>query len=77
MYRTKTSCTGMFCLVLWYIDRTTKAAAARIPIHGSASSTYISCRLYVRARLPSTLCILSMIAFACGFPEESGLVLIP
>ena len=65
-----------FSLVLWYVDCTTNATAARIPIHRSESSTYIYCRLYVHTRLPSNWCILYIIAFACGFPEKSGLVLI-
>ena len=73
MSRPKTSWTGLFSLVLWYVYCTAKAAAANIPIHGSASSTYISCRLYVRCNW----CILSMTAFDCGLPEEAGLVLIP
>ena len=64
-------------LVLWYTDCTVKAAAARIPIHSSASSIYVSCVLYERTRLPSTQCILSMIEFDYGLPGESGLLLIP
>ena len=68
---------GIFCLVQWYILCTAKAAADMMPIHGSASSTYVSCRLYVRTILPSTCCIIYMVALACGFPGESGFVLIP
>ena len=64
-------------LVQWYLDFTVKAAVTNIPIQGSASSTYVSCRLKVRIRFPNTWWILSIIAFACGFPEEAGLVLIP
>ena len=77
IYQPKTSCPRIFPLVVWYVERTAKAAAARIPIHGSSSSTYVSCRCYVRTILPSTLCILSTIAFAYGFPGDAGLVLIP
>ena len=51
--------------------------AARIPIHGSTSYKFVSCRLYVLTRLPNTYCVLSMIASACGLPGEAGLVLIP
>ena len=43
-----------FCLILWYVDFTLKAAVARINIYGSSSSRYISCKLYVCKRLPST-----------------------
>ena len=67
---------GIFCLVRWYILRTAKNSATKIYIHGSVSSTYVSCRAYVRTRLISTWCIISMVAFACGFPGESGFVLI-
>ena len=62
-------------LIQWYVERTTKAAAASIPIHGSVLSTYVLCRLYVNTRFPNTWCIISMVAFACGSPEEYGLVL--
>ena len=65
-----------FCLVPWYVPRTVKAASARIPIYGSASSTYVPCRLYVRTILPSTWCILYMVAFTYEFPGEAVLVLI-
>ena len=41
----KTNWLGLFCLVRWYLLLTTKDAAARIPIHGSASCTYFPCRL--------------------------------
>ena len=41
MYLPKTSWPGIFSFVLWYVDRTSKDSAARIPIHGSASSTYV------------------------------------
>ena len=77
MSRPKISWPGLFSLVLWYVDCTAKAAASRIPINGSASSTYASCRLNVRTRFLSTLFILYIIAFACGFLEGSGLVLKP
>ena len=63
-------------LVMCYVNHTTKVAAARITIHGSASSTYISCRLYMRTRFPSSWCIISMIVLDCGLPRETGLVLI-
>ena len=76
MSRPKTSCTGVLSLVLCYFDSDAKSASARITIHGSVSSTYVSCRLHVRTRFPGTLCILSIIAFACGFPGKAGLVLI-
>ena len=65
---TKTSWPVILPLVLWYADHTVKVAASRIPTHGSESSTYVSYRLYVRKRFPSTLCILYIIYFACGFP---------
>ena len=67
---------GIFCLVLWYINLTTKAAADRIHIHGLASSTYVSCWLYVHTRLHSTWRITSMIELTYGFPGEYILVLI-
>ena len=44
---------GIFCLVRWYLIFTAKSAAARMPIHGSASSKYVSCRLYVCTIFPS------------------------
>ena len=71
-----TSQPGLLPLLQWYVERTAKSAAARIPIHGPESSTYVSCRLYVSKSSPSTLCILSIIEFAYVFPEESILVLI-
>ena len=77
MSRQKTILPGILFLVLFHVDCTAKASAARIPIHRSASSTYVSCRLYVRTRFPINLCTLSMIDFTCGFPGEYGLVLIP
>ena len=67
---------GILPLVLWYVNRAYKDDAARIPIHGSVSFKYVSCRFYVRTRFPSTLFILSMIAFSCGFLGEYCLVLI-
>ena len=76
MYRPKTSRPGLLPLALWYVGRTTKAVATRISIHGSELSTYVSCRLYVITKLPSTWCILSMVEFTCGLPGEAGLVLI-
>ena len=72
----KTSCTGLLHLAVWYVHRTAKATVARIHIHGSESSTYVSCRLYVRTIFPSTLCIISTIVYAYGFPGDTGLVLI-
>ena len=77
MSRPNTSWTGLLPLVVCYIGCTTKAAAARIPIHVSASYTYVSCRLYVRKIFPSTWCILSTVSFACGFPWDAVLVIIP
>ena len=41
---TNTRCPGLFPLILLYVDCTEKAVAAKITIHGSASSTYFSCR---------------------------------
>ena len=73
----KTSWPGLLTLVVWYLEHTAKTSAARITIHGSASSTYVYCILYVPTRFPSTWCIISMIAFACRLSGESGLVLIP
>ena len=77
MSRPKNNWPGFFSLVRWYIDRTVKASVLRIPIQGSESSKYVSCRLYVHKMFPNTWCIISMVAFACEFPGESGLVLIP
>ena len=71
-----TSWPRLLPLVLWYVERTAKSADARIPIHGSASFTYVSCRLYFCARFLNTLCILYLVAFVCGLPGGSGLVLI-
>ena len=73
----KTSWPGILHLVLWYVERTVKSAAARIPIHGPAPSTYVSCKFYVRTRFPSTWCSIFTIAFACGLPGDTDLVLIP
>ena len=73
----KTNWPEILCLVWWYICCTAKAAAVSIPIQGSESSTYASCRLYVHTRLPNTWCIFSMVAFTCGLLGEAGLVLIP
>ena len=50
----KTDWPRIFCLVRWYVLRTAKDAVARMPIHGSALSTCVYCRLYVHTRLPST-----------------------
>ena len=72
--RPKTIWYGLFPLVRWYVYRTTKAAADRIPIHVSVLYTYVSCKLYVLTRLPNTLCILSMVLFACELLEEADLV---
>ena len=77
MSQLKTSWPMILIFLLWYIYYTLKASAASIPIHGSASSTYVSCRLYVCRRFHSNWCIVSMISFSCGFPGEYGLVLIP
>ena len=77
MFRPKTSWTRLLHLILWYVEHNAKAAASRIPIHVSASSTYVHCRCYVCAKFPSTWCILSTIASAYGFPGGAGLVLIP
>ena len=77
IYQPSTSWPILLPIVRWYVERTEKAAAASNPIHGSASSTYGSFMLYFHARFPSDLCILSVVVFACGFPEESGLFLIP
>ena len=76
MYQPNIIWPGILSFVLWYVDRTKKADASRIPIHGSASYIYVSCRLYVRTRFSSTWFIFSMIAFACGFRGEAVLVLI-
>ena len=73
----KANCPRIFYLFQWYVLCNPKAAATRMPIYGSASSKYVSCRLYVRTRLTSTWCIISMVAFSCEFPGESGFVLIP
>ena len=59
-----------------WVERTVKSAATRIPIHGSVSYTYVSCRSYVITWFPNTWCILSMVSFACVFSGEGGLVLI-
>ena len=72
----KTSCPGLLPLTLWYMEHTMKAYADSIPIHGSASSTYVSCILYIRTRFTITWWILYGIAFLWGFPGEYGLVLI-
>ena len=72
-----TNCPRIFNFIMWYVDCTAKSAAARIPINGSASSTYVSCGFYVCTRFPNTWCILSMVAFSFGLPGEAGLVLIP
>ena len=77
MSQPKTSWPGILPLVVWYVERTAKADAPRITIHGSASYIYVSCRLYVRTILPSTWCILSTIVFACRLPGDEGLLLIP
>ena len=76
MYWPKTIWPRLLPLVVWYVYHTAEAAAARILIHGSASSTYVSFRLYVRTGLPSTWCIISTIAFTYGFSGDAGLVLI-
>ena len=77
MSRPKTSWPVLLFLVLWYVDRTVKATATMIPIHGSASYTYVS--LYYTLLQGSLVLNLfsSMIFFTCGLSEEAGLVLIP
>ena len=72
----KTSWPGLLPLFLWHVEHTETDAATRIPIHWSASYTYVSYRFYFLTRFPSTWCIISMISLSCGFPGESGLVLI-
>ena len=47
MSRQKIDWPGIFYLVRWYVLRKTKAAAARMPIHGLELSTYVYCRLYI------------------------------
>ena len=54
MSQPKTIWPELLTLVVQYLERTAKAAVARIPIHGSAPYTYVYCRLYVRTRSPST-----------------------
>ena len=76
MYQKKSIWPGLLSLVLWYVDCNAKVDAARITIHGSDSSTYVSCILYVRISFPINLCFTYMISLDCGFPGESGLVLI-
>ena len=66
----KTNWPRILALVVCYVERTSKAAAARIPINGSVSSTYVSCRLYVHIRFPNTLCIFFLVTLACGFLGE-------
>ena len=73
----KTNWTEMLTLVRWYILCTTREAAARMPVHGSASSTYIYCRLYVSYVHDSLVLDVFVVAFSYGFPMESGLLLIP
>ena len=77
MSRPNTNLPGISPLVCWYVERTTKSSSARIPSHGSASSTYVSLRLYMHTRFPTTWCFLSVVLFSCGLPEEAYLVLIP
>ena len=50
----ETNWPGIFSFNRLYVDRTENSAAAKIPINGSASSTYVSCRLYVRKSFPYT-----------------------
>ena len=76
MSRPKTNRPRLLCLVQWYVICSEIYATTRMPIHGSASFTYIFCRLYVRTLLPRTWYILSIVAFACGFPGEADYVLI-
>ena len=54
-----------------------EGAANRISIHGSASSTYFPCMLYLRTRSLNNLRILSMIAFTFRLTVVCGFVLIP
>ena len=72
MFWPKTNFPGLFFLVRWYVYCTSKAAAARITIQGSASPSYVSSRLYVHTTLPHNWCILSMVVFACGFLGEAS-----
>ena len=67
----KTSWPGLLFLILWYVNCTVEAAVAGITIHESDSSTYVTCRLYARTKIPYTWWILYMIVFACGFPVEA------
>ena len=77
MSRPNNNRNGLFSLFSWYLLLTAKYAAARMHIHGSASSTYVYCGLNVDTVLPRTSCIFSIVVFALGFPGEAGLVLIP
>ena len=77
MSQQKNNWPGLFCSVHCYVLHNAKAVAARIPIHGSASSTYVSCRLYVHTIFLNTWYNMYMVEFACGFPGYVGLVLIP
>ena len=64
-------------LIIWFVYHTAKAYSARIPIHGSAPSMYVSHIFYVCVRRSITWCILYVITFACGFSGEFGLYFIP
>ena len=77
MSRPNNNWPGLFCLVRWHLSCTANSAAVRITIQGSESSIYVSCRLKERIRFPNHWWVLSIITFACGFLEESGLVPIP
>ena len=77
MSRPKTSWPGLLPLFLWHIYYTTKLDAVIFPIHGSSSSTYVSCKFYGSKRFTGTWCIISIIAFTCVFPGGAVLVLIP
>ena len=72
IYLPKNNFPVLLNLVRWYVYHTSKAASARISIHGSSSSAYVLCRLYVHKRFPDDLFIISMAVFACGLTKEYG-----
>ena len=73
MSRPKTNCPGVDFNVVWYVERTAHATALSIPDHGSDSSISWFCISKVRIILPMVWCILSRIAFDCGFLFDEGL----
>ena len=77
MSHLKISCPSHLYLTLWFVEHTSKEDADNIPIHSSASSTYVSSRLYVLTIFPSAWLILYMIEFSWGLPGAYDLVLIP